>query len=138
MDNQKREFSRIIELDDSILEKKFELNAEKQELEDLAKRLDVVKILDFKLEYIITNKHDILGGYSLIASIDAKVVKFLIDGKEEVINVKDKFDVVLLTEDMARNNYEQLKDFDIEVFDEEKKIDVGEIASQYLSLCVFM
>ncbi len=138
MDMQQNEFSRLIELDDSILEKKFESKAEKHELEALAKRLDVFKINDFKLDYIITNKQDILGAYTLIASIEAKIVKFLVEGNEESTEIKDKFDVILLTEDMARNNYEQLKDFDIEVFDEDKKVDVGEIATQYLSLCVFM
>lgn len=135
----KNEFSRVIEINDSILERKFCQKASEPELKALAIRFDVNSIKNFHIDYIITKKEDILGAYTLIASISAKVIKFIIDGNAEEIEINDSFDVVLLTEDMARNNYEQLRDFDIEIFSEnDMKIDVGEIAAQYLSLCIFM
>ncbi len=132
------EFSRVIEINESVLNVKSEISANENELQALAKRFDVFKISNLKLNYIITEKEDILGAYMLSASIESKVIKFLVDGKEESVDINENFDVVLLTEDMARNNHEELQDFDIEVFDEEKRIDVGEIAAQYLSLCIFM
>ena len=58
--------------------------------------------------------------------------------RAEPFSIEDSFDVVLLDDHMARNNYEQLQDFDIEIFDENKRVDVGEIVAQYLSLCIFM
>ena len=73
-----------------------------------------------------------------MATIKSDVVKFVVDGKDESVNIDENFDVVLLTEDMARNNYEQLRDFDIEIFGADRMVDVGEIAAQYLSLCIFM
>ena len=132
------EFSRIIELNESILDKKFETKANSEELSALAKRFEVFGIKNLKLNYLITEKEDILGAYTLTASIESKVIKFIIDGNEETVDINENFDVVLLTEDMARNNYEELQEMDIEIFNEEKRVDVGEIAAQYLSLCIFM
>ena len=132
------EFSRIIELNESILDKKFETKANSEELSALVKRFEVFGIKNLKLNYLITEKEDILGAYTLTASIESKVIKFIIDGNEETVDINENFDVVLLTEDMARNNYEELQEMDIEIFNEEKRVDVGEIAAQYLSLCIFM
>lgn len=120
------------------MEKKFELSAEKHELENLAERFEVTDIKFLRVNYIIMEKPDILGAYVLVLEIKSEVTKFMIEGKEENISIDDKFDVILLDESMAKNNYEQLKDFDIEIFDEKMQVDVGEIASQYLSLCIFM
>ena len=132
------EFSRVVELRDAILNRKFEARATDEELCALAHRFDVHRIDELDIEYFITNKHDILGAYTLMVTLRSKVVRFVIDANEESIDVDEKFDIVLLSEDMARNNYEELKEFDIEIFSGDRKIDVGEIASQYLSLCVYM
>ena len=132
------EFSRVVEIKGSLLDKKFVTRATPEELAALANRFEVYKIDNLDLDYLITEKSDILGAYVLVASIKSKVIKFIVEGKEESAEINEKFDVVLVTEDMARNNYEELKEFDIEVFDEDKRVDVGEIASQYLSLCIFM
>lgn len=132
------EFSRIIELNDDILEKKLKINANDIELKALSKRFEVYNIKFLDAEYIITPKTDILGAYILTLSVHSEVTKFMIGEKEENILINDKFDIILLDESMARNNYEQLKDYDIEIFDNDMRVDIGEIAAQYLSLCVFM
>lgn len=132
------EFSRIIELNDDILEKKLKINANDIELKALSKRFEVYSIKFLNAEYIITPKTDILGAYILTLSVHSEVTKFMIGEKEENILINDKFDIILLDESMARNNYEQLKDYDIEIFDNDMRVDIGEIAAQYLSLCVFM
>ena len=132
------EFSRVIEIKESLLDKTFETRANSEELLALANRFEVHKIDNLDLGYLVTKKSDILGAYILVASIKSKVIKFIIEGREESVELNEKFDVVLVTEDMARNNYEELKEFDIEIFSEDKRVDVGEIASQYLSLCIFM
>ena len=136
--NVPNEFSRVVKLTNAVLDRKFNTAAEKNELEALAKRFDIAKIRAFTLEYIITEKTDSPGAYDLVATIKSDVVKFVVDGKDESVNIDENFDVVLLTEDMARNNYEQLRDFDIEIFGADRMVDVGEIAAQYLSLCIFM
>ena len=132
------EFSRIVEITDHILNVKWKLEATFEELQALAKRFDVIRIDNLYLDYMIISKHDILGAYELVASIKSRVIKYIIDGKEESVDVDENFDVVLVTNDMAKNNYDELREYDIEIFNEDKKIDVGEIASQYLSLCIFM
>ncbi len=132
------EFSRIIELKGNLLDKKFETKASSEELLALANRFEVYKIDNLDLDYLITEKSDIWGAYMLVASIKSKVVKFIVEGKAECMEINEQFDVVLVTEDIARNSYEELREFDIEIFNEDRKIDVGEIASQYLSLCIFM
>ncbi len=132
------EFSRIIKIENSILEKKFQIKADEFELKALAKRFDVYKIKFLHSDYIITHKTDILGAYILSLSVQSSVTKFMIGEKEENILIDDKFDIILLDESMARNNYDQLKDYDIEIFDQNMQVDVGEIAAQYLSLCIFM
>lgn len=137
-EKRQNEFSRVIEISESILNKKFEAAADANELAALAKRFDVIKIDDLELTYMVVEKTDIVGAYTLVASIKANVVKFSVEGVDEKIDINEKFDVVLLTEDMARNNYEELQNFDIELFDENHRVDVGEIAAQYLSLCIFM
>lgn len=134
----KNEFSRVIEINDSIIEKQFKIEATPQELKALSKRFDIENIKFLKSDYIITPKTDIFGAYVLTQHINSIVTKFTIDGMEENIVIDNKFDTVLLNESMARNNYEQLKDFDIEIWDENNQVDIGEIAAQYLSLCVFM
>lgn len=138
MEEEQKEFSRIVEIKEGILGKKFETNANSEELITLANRFEVHRIDNLDLDYLVTEKPDILGAYTLLASIKSKVIKFAVENKEESIDINEKFDVVLLTEDMAKNNYEELKEFDIEVFREDKRVDVGEIAAQYLSLCIFM
>ena len=132
------EFSRVIEIKETLLDRKFETKANSDELVALAERFDVHKIENLTLDYFVTEKQDILGAYTLIASIKSKVIKFIVEDREESMEINEKFDVVLLNEDMARNNFEELREFDIEVFNEDKRVDVGEIASQYLSLCIFM
>lgn len=138
MEEEQKEFSRIVEIKEGMLNKKFETSANSDELIALANRFEVHRVDDLSLNYLVTEKTDILGAYTLLASIKSKVIKFAIENKEESVDINEKFDVVLLTEDMARNDYEELKEFDIEVFHEGKRVDVGEIAAQYLSLCIFM
>ena len=138
MDKIVHEFSRIIEIKEQILNKKHKLEATYEELQALAKRFDVIRIDNLSLDFMIISKHDILGAYDLVATIKSRVIKFIIDENEESIDIDENFDVVLLTNDMAKNNYEELRERDIEIFNEDKRIDVGEIASQYLSLCIFM
>ena len=106
------EFSRVVELREAILNRRFEAKATSEELRALAQRFEVHRIDELEIEYFIIEKHD--------------------------VDVNEKFDVVLLSEDMARNNYEELKEFDIEILGEDRKVNVGEIASQYLSLCIYM
>lgn len=132
------EFSRIIEIKDDILEKKLKIQANESELKALAKRFEVYNIKFLNSDYIITRKPDILGAYILTLNVESNVTKFMIGEKEENISINDKFDVILLDESMARNNYDQLKDYDIEIFDKDMQFDIGEIAAQYLSLCIFM
>ncbi|MDR2666832.1 MAG: hypothetical protein LBB34_01790 [Holosporales bacterium] len=104
----------------------------------MAKRFEIEKIKNFEFEYIITKREDIWDAYSLFGRIIATVIKFTVAEKDESVEINEKFDVILLSEDTARNNYEQLQDSDIELFDKNKEIDIGEIAAQYLSLCIFM
>ena len=132
------EFSRVVELREAILNRRFEAKATSEELRALAQRFEVHRIDELEIEYFIIEKHDVLGAYTLMVSLKSKVVKFVIDGNEENVDVNEKFDVVLLSEDMARNNYEELKEFDIEILGEDRTVNVGEIASQYLSLCIYM
>ena len=132
------EFSRFVEITDHILNVKWKLEATFEELQALAKRFDVIRIDNLYLEYMIISKHDILGAYELVASIKSRVIKYIIDETEESIDIDENFDVVLLTKDMAKNNYDALRECDIEIFNDDRRIDVGEIASQYLSLCIFM
>ena len=132
------EFSRIIEIKTNILNNTFTIEASVDELLALANRFEVSRIENLNVKYLITEKTDILGAYVLVASIKSKVVEFIVDGEEEGVDINEKFDVVLVTEDMARNNFEELREFDIEIFYDEKRLDVGEIAAQYLSLCIFM
>ena len=106
------EFSRIIELKGSLLDKKFETKASSEELLALANRFEVYKIDNLDLDYLITEKSDILGAYMLVASIKSKVVKFIVEGKAECMEINEQFDVVLVTEDIARNSYEELREFD--------------------------
>ena len=138
MTQKQPEFSRVIEIKESLLDKKFETHANSEELLALAERFEVYRIENLDLDYLVTEKQDILGAYTLFASIKSKVIKFIVEGKEESMEINEKFDVVLVTEDMARNNFEELKEFDIEIFNEDKRVDIGEIAAQYLSLCTFM
>ena len=136
--SNKNEFSRIIEIKDDILERKFQIEANDFELKALAKRFEVYNIEFLCSDYIITPKPDILGAYILTLNVKSNVTKFMIGEKEENISIDDKFDIILLDESMARNNYDQLKDYDIEIFDKNLQFDIGEIAAQYLSLCIFM
>ena len=132
------EFSRILEINNKILDKRFVAKAGCEELKGLSERFEISEITTLSMEYFITEHTDIMGAYMLVCKLTAHVVKFVIEETEECMDINEQFDVVLLTEAMARNNYEELKDFDIEIFGEDRKVDIGEIAAQYLSLCIFM
>ena len=132
------EFSRTFEINNRILDKRFVVIASNEELKGLSERFELPKITNLSLEYFITGHSSIIGAYMLVCKIKSHVVKFQIEDTNESMDINEQFDVVLLTEEMARNNHEELKDFDIEIFGEDRKVDVGEIAAQYLSLCIFM
>ncbi|MDR0744366.1 MAG: hypothetical protein LBE97_00185 [Holosporales bacterium] len=136
--NIKPEFSRPIKISSDILDKNFKIYANEQELNQLAKRFELHQIKNLSLQYIIMHKLDIIGAYILMAEINALVTKFVIKTSEENLKINEKFDVVFLTEKQAKENEKQLTEFDIEILSDDNIIDIGEIASQYLSLCVFM
>ena len=134
---QNYEFSRVIKIDDFILNKKLKVCAEEFELKNLANRLNLERVNFLNLEYIITPKEDLKGAFSLIAELKSNVTKFVIEGREENALIDEKFDIVLLNEKDLKPNLELLQDVDIELL-VEGAIDIGEIASQYLSLCIYM
>ncbi len=134
----KNEFSRNIKIDDSILNKKFEIRANSEECEALAKRFNIHRIYKLTATYMVSQKNDIHGAYLLSLHLIAKVSKISVESNSDEIEIDEKIDIVLLDEDSARNNHEQLDEYDIEILDQDMTVDVGEIAAQYLSLCVFM
>jgi hypothetical protein len=140
------EFSRLFALDKVGVSSpcKFQISANEQECSDLAKRLGVFSIGSFKADFNITKIKEqgwrrkgisvegnaiaevILSSERQIADQDVKILEFpvnvqFIAGKEEdyaqVINWQVEF----------------TKDYDIEFY-QSTEIDMGEIASQYLSL----
>ena len=134
---QNYEFSRVVKIDDSILNKKLKVYAEEPELKTLANRLNLERVNFLNLEYIIIPKEDIKGAFSLIAELQSNVTKFIINEYEENALIDEKFDVILINEKDLKPNLELLQDFDIELL-VEGTVDIGEIASQYLSLCIYM
>ena len=134
---QKHEFSRVIDLEDAIFNEKLEILAEEEELKALAKRFGVHDINSLKLEYVITQKDDIPGAFILLCRLFSRVTKFIIEETGETSQIDEKFDVVLIDETTAKLNLDLLKDFDIEIL-EDNKFNIAEIAAQYLSLCIYM
>ena len=136
MSNELR-FSKIVKIEESTINQKMQLSASEQDLKYLAERFDIFRINKLELEYIITLKDDIPNAYTLICRLVSNVTKFLINDFEENTEIDEKFDVVLLEEEVAKNHMEQLEDMDIEIINEQE-FDIAEIAAQYLSLCVYM
>lgn len=132
------EFSRVVVINDGVLNKAFEVFAEKAELSKLAARFDLHKIDYLDLRYIISEKPDIPGAFLFSARLKSQITKFVIQNKEENLEIDENFDVVFLSAELAKENEEQLKDYDIEILNNSNSVDIGEIAAQYLSLCVFM
>lgn len=135
--NQTPEFSRIIDIASDVLNKKTEIVANQDELKKLAERFGLHEISDLKLEYIVAPKEDIQEALILSGRLLANVTKFIINEFEEKSQIDEKFDVILIEERLVQENLEQIKDCDIEIIDD-NIVDIGEIASQYLSLCVYM
>ena len=136
--DMKNEFSRNIRIDDSILNKKFEIKATTEECDALAERFKIHKIHNLKATYMVSQKNDIYGAYLLSMHLISKVSKISIESNSDEIDIDEEMDIVLLDEDAARNNHEQLDEYDIEILEQDMNVDVGEIAAQYLSLCIFM
>ena len=134
----KPEFSREIEIDSSILDKKHQVSASKHELENLSLRFSIEKILNLDIDYMITKRDDLENCYTLICSLKSKVVKFFIKDNEEIADINEKFDIVLLDKSYETKSLDFLAEEDIEFISENNTIDVGEICAQYLSLFVFM
>jgi DNA-directed RNA polymerase beta' subunit len=132
------EFSRIVEINEHVLNKKFEILANEEELRKLADRFGLYCIKNLSLKYIITNKTNISKTYILAAEMKSSITKFIMEDSEENIEINEKFDVLLLTKEIQKENEDQLKEFDIEILSDCNSVDIGEIASQYLSLFVFM
>ena len=132
------EFSRVIKVDDSLLDTKFNIDATESELAKIATRLDLHSIKNMKLEYIITVRPDIPGAFNFVCHLTSDIVRFIIDGVEETCQIDEEFDVVLIEEQSLKDSVEILKNDDVEILDADGMVDIGEIASQYLSLFVYM
>lgn len=133
------EFSRKVKIDDKILNTKFEIEANSEELRALAERFALHSLKHLKVSYLISKKDSIDGAFLLDCQLDAEVVKFVVEGEEEKLVLQEDFDVTLIREEDVKPNEEILQEEDIEIIDLKNPwIDVGEIAAQYLSLCVYM
>ena len=109
------EFSRIVVVNSKILNRSFEVFAEKFELERLAERFEVCGIDFFSVRYLISEKSDIPEGFVCATNIQSKVTKFVIEGSKETLEIDENFDVVFLSEKLAKEHEEQLKEYDIEI-----------------------
>lgn len=133
------EFSRVIEINEDILDKKMNISAKEKELSKLAGRFGLHSIKFINIEYIISKKDSIKGSYNLTCSLRSEVVMFMIEHTEETMTLDENFDIILIAEDSLKKHEEILKEEDIEIIDpEEPKIDIGEVSAQYLSLFVHM
>lgn len=133
------EFSRIVEIDDSVLNKKLYAKADDFERADLAKRFLLHSVNFMEIEYVISDSNIVKGAYGLVCILRAEVIKFATADTEEKRVLDESFCLTLVDEESLKRNETVLKGEDIEIIDIKcPKIDIGEIAAQYLSLYVYM
>lgn len=132
------EFSRVVEVRKNILDKKFEIFASNDDLKGLANRFGIFDIESLTLKYTISDKANIAGAYLLSIEITSSLTKSVVAGLEENMEIEENFDIILLNEKAAKENEKRFKNSDVEILSENNSVDIGEIASQYLSLFVFM
>lgn len=133
------EFSRIVEIDDSILSKKLYAKANDFERADLAERFSLHSVNFMEIEYVVLNSNIVKGAYSLVCKLRAEVIKFTMADTDEKEVLDESFCLTLIDEENLKRNETVLRGDDIEIIDIKRpKIDIGEIAAQYLSLYVYM
>lgn len=132
------EFSRIIQINSSILDKRFQIIANEEECDRLSYRFNLECIKNLEAECIITKREDLENSYTLICHMKSDIVKFKIEDDEEKFIIEEEFSVVLLDPSYESRNLDFLDNEDIEFLSQNDSVDIGEIVSQYVSLFVFM
>lgn len=133
------EFSRILEINESMLDTKLSVSANKDELSNLAERFALHSVKFVEAEYIVSKKESIKGAFTLSCVLRAEIVKFVIENTGEKAMLEEEFDIVIIDEKNLKKYEDFLQEEDIEIVDlDDPKIDIGEMVAQYLSLFVYM
>lgn len=125
------EFSRVVTVVDVVTKGSFDISATKEELEALNERMGFEGIDELTFKGSISevpNSSDFLlkGTVSSIVHVEYE------NGEKEQLDLSEDLEVLLLNE-MPEDDEEFDSDFEII---ENGTVDIGELASQYLSLIV--
>lgn len=125
------EFSRIVTIADVVAKGSFDISATKEELEALNERMGFESIdqLEFKGSIeVVPNSPDYLlkGTFTSIVHVEYE------NNEKEQLDLSEEIEVLLLNE---LPEDDQDLDCDFELI-ENGTVDIGELASQYLSLIV--
>lgn len=131
------EFSKIITVDESVIGKYFEIEASYEELSATAQRFGFYGIESLCIKYIIVPHNIIDDAYFLSAEIRSRVIRFAIKDNKEINDVNEKFEIVILNKTPSKVLLNSLENMDVEIISN-GLLDIGEIAAQYLSLCIYM
>jgi len=128
------EFSRIYEIPAQAGAGPETLLAKKAELDGLAKRAGLPKILFLKGNFEV--KQDGSGLYVLTGSLEARVIQTCVKtGEDFEDQVSDSFQTLFIApefyEKMDAEEIEALEDYEVL---EEDKVDIGELIAQYFIL----
>ena len=129
--NKTQSFHKTIRISEQIFDQKFDFSANDVEKKILEKRLSIKSIQSFHVTYTICKNLEFQDAYDLNGNIVAKI-----EGKTGESNIDEDFAVVLFTKEVNFDS-DQLENIDIEIL-VDNEVDVAEIASQYLSLFIYM
>lgn len=138
MSVQKNEFSRLIEIKKlNAIAKEYELIPNDQELNDLAKRFDLLLLQDINSIVNISKK----GSKVFIEGFVKG--KLQMDAHTQIIDFQEEIKVLLFTDKTAKDftperlEYDVSDDWDCDLLEDDVlEVDVGEIVSQYISLAM--
>lgn len=128
--------SRIIDIHDNILNKNFEIVFSADEKSRVEQRLDLT-IVSFLATYVIKNNPSFTDAYDVCFHLTAKIAKQAGKNDAKTTKIDEHFSVLLLNNRDIDISLEQFNEFDVEKISD-GKVDVSEIAVQYLSLYTYM
>lgn len=134
-----KEFSRIVAVERiNNTSAEYNIEANQKEREDLAVRLGIVSVKSLKAHFVISRAEE-MSGYLIKGKVFSEIVQSCVvtlvdvpatlEVTVEVIACKQR-----AIENEAATHLLDLEEEDIECIDENGCVDIGEIASQYLSL----
>lgn len=128
---------RVVNLSTVVMDKKYNICFSAEELARIKDHLDLHDISNFVVSYSFRQNEIFAKTYDLCCNINAKCTLIIDDGCNKDVDVNENFVVTLLDQKVTNISADIMHKLDIELI-ENNKVNISDLAIQYLSLNLYM